>query len=133
MKRTNKKGFTIVELVVVIAVIAILSAVLIPTFSGITGRAKEEALKAELKVVYNEYASEKRLVYDEDIASVVYIEYDGKYYMVENGDTAHATEAELPECNKSFFGDRVFEKLADAHDYDAENNCKNCGATAPTP
>ena len=31
MTRTGKKGFTIIELVVVIAVIAILSAVLIPT------------------------------------------------------------------------------------------------------
>ena len=37
MKRNNKKGFTIVELVIVIAVIAILSAVLIPSFGGVTG------------------------------------------------------------------------------------------------
>ena len=35
MKNTNKKGFTIVELVIVIAVIAVLSAVLIPTFGSI--------------------------------------------------------------------------------------------------
>ena len=39
MRKTNKKGFTIVELVVVIAVIAILAAVLIPTFSGIIKKA----------------------------------------------------------------------------------------------
>ena len=32
----NRKGFTIVELVIVIAVIAILAAVLIPTFSSLT-------------------------------------------------------------------------------------------------
>ena len=42
MKRNNKKGFTIVELVIVIAVIAILAGVLIPTFSGIVKNAKEE-------------------------------------------------------------------------------------------
>ena len=35
----NKKGFTIVELVIVIAVIAILAAVLIPTFSGVISKA----------------------------------------------------------------------------------------------
>ncbi len=35
----NKKGFTIVELVIVIAVVAILAAVMIPTFSGIIKRA----------------------------------------------------------------------------------------------
>ncbi|MCI7095187.1 MAG: type II secretion system GspH family protein, partial [Clostridiales bacterium] len=40
MKRNNKKGFTIVELVIVIAVIAILAAVLIPTFSSVIKKAK---------------------------------------------------------------------------------------------
>ena len=35
MKRSNKKGFTIVELVIVIAVIAILASVLIPTIAGL--------------------------------------------------------------------------------------------------
>ncbi len=39
MKRTNKKGFTIVELVIVIAVIAILAAVLVPTFSNLINKA----------------------------------------------------------------------------------------------
>ncbi len=39
MKRTNKKGFTIVELVIVIAVIAILAAVLIPTFTNLIKKA----------------------------------------------------------------------------------------------
>lgn len=39
--KTKKKGFTIVELVIVIAVIAILAAVLIPTFSGIIKKANE--------------------------------------------------------------------------------------------
>lgn len=39
----NRKGFTIVELVIVIAVIAILAAVLIPTFSGVVGKANESS------------------------------------------------------------------------------------------
>ena len=43
MKLTNKKGFTIVELVIVIAVIAILAAVLIPTFSGVVAKANASA------------------------------------------------------------------------------------------
>ena len=41
MKRTNKKGFTIVELVIVIAVIAILAAVLIPNISRLVRKANE--------------------------------------------------------------------------------------------
>ena len=47
--KNNKKGFTIVELVVVIAVIAILAAVLIPTFSSITNSARESAALQEAK------------------------------------------------------------------------------------
>ena len=43
MLKNIKKGFTIVELVIVIAVIAILAGVLIPTFSSITKNAKESA------------------------------------------------------------------------------------------
>ena len=39
--KTKRKGFTIVELVIVIAVIAILAAVLIPTFAGIIKKANE--------------------------------------------------------------------------------------------
>ena len=39
MKKSNKKGFTIVELVIVIAVVAILAAVLIPTFVSVVNKA----------------------------------------------------------------------------------------------
>ena len=39
MRKPNKKGFTIVELVIVIAVVAILAAVLIPTFVNVVNKA----------------------------------------------------------------------------------------------
>lgn len=42
-KHLNKKGFTIVELVIVIAVIAILAAVLIPTFVSLINKANMSA------------------------------------------------------------------------------------------
>ena len=41
MNRNTKKGFTIVELIIVIAVIAVLAAVLIPTFSNLIQKAQE--------------------------------------------------------------------------------------------
>lgn len=58
MRRNNKKGFTIVELVIVIAVIAILAAVLIPTFSSVVENAKESAALQEVKNAYTTYLSE---------------------------------------------------------------------------
>ena len=43
LKSALKRGFTIMELVIVIAVIAVLAAVLIPTFANITERANTSA------------------------------------------------------------------------------------------
>ena len=43
MINSRKKGFTLVELVIVIAVIAILAAVLIPTFSSLVQKANMRA------------------------------------------------------------------------------------------
>ena len=47
MKKMNKKGFTIVELVIVIAVIGILAGVLIPTFSNIISKATDSGALQE--------------------------------------------------------------------------------------
>ncbi len=52
--RQNKKGFTLVELVIVIAVIAILAAVLIPTFVTVIGNANNSAAEQEASNVRTE-------------------------------------------------------------------------------
>ena len=56
--RRSKKGFTIVELVIVVGVIGILSAVLIPTFVNLTATAKANALQLELRNAYSAYFAE---------------------------------------------------------------------------
>lgn len=71
MKRNNKKGFTIVELVIVIAVIAILSAVLIPTFGGIVDKANESARDQEAANLYKTY------LIDHDYVSTPLDQLDG--------------------------------------------------------
>ena len=94
MKRNNKKGFTIVELVIVIAVIAILSAVLIPTFGGIVDKANASKRDQEAKNAFTEYLIENNAVVGEGD----YFLSGGYYYPVENGQIDLTREvAELPE------------------------------------
>lgn len=47
--RNRRRGFTIVELLVVVVVIAILAAITIVSFNGIVGRARDTVLKSDLR------------------------------------------------------------------------------------
>ena len=58
LNKQNKKGFTIVELVIVIAVIGILSAILIPTFANLTNDAQKAARKQQAADAYTTYLLE---------------------------------------------------------------------------
>lgn len=52
-KHLNKKGFTLIELIVVIAILAILAAIAIPAYSNYKERAGVGADKATCKVIYD--------------------------------------------------------------------------------
>ena len=47
------RGFTLVELLIVIIIIAVLAAVVVPKFANSGTRSKEAALRADLKVMRN--------------------------------------------------------------------------------
>lgn len=83
-KLNNKKGFTIVELVIVIAVIGILAAVLIPTFSGVIDKANESNALSEasnsLKVVLAELAEDGKVLGD---ATFLYVKDNSVVYTIE--------------------------------------------------
>lgn len=85
MKRNNKKGFTIVELVIVIAVIGILAAVLIPTFSGIIKSANDSAALQEARNYYSTYLSEH--AGDADFVVPTHVCNGTNHYDVSNGYT----------------------------------------------
>lgn len=98
-KLNNKKGFTIVELVIVIAVIGILAGVLIPTFSSIVGKANASAAQqtaanalkivlAEVAGTENNFTSATFYVLD----SNKNVEYTVSYTNGELGSANEATE-----------------------------------------
>ena len=69
MRKLNKNGFTIVELVIVIAVVAILAAVLIPTFVSVTKKANQSADIQACRQM-NTYLAVNEVTADKDIVEV---------------------------------------------------------------
>ena len=111
MKKINKKGFTIVELVIVIAVIAILAAVLIPTFSGITKKANNSAITQETRAAVTVLLAEK----NGQIPANTYVIYQNgtdtstaKWFKYENGKLETANPVEYAT------GDEVYSKTTTA-------------------
>lgn len=91
-----KKGFTIMELVIVIAVIAILAAVLIPTFSNITENANESAAMQEARNEWTNYTVEIATSSTEFNADyvVVYAAAEDYYYFEVTGGQFDPTAAD---------------------------------------
>lgn len=86
--RKAKKGFTIIELVIVIAVIGILAGVLIPTFSNVINNANETAAMEEAKNAYTNFLTEgdnAQGLADYNFYIKVVNNSNTYYFQVENG------------------------------------------------
>lgn len=126
MKKFNKKGFTIVELVIVIAVIAILAGVLIPTFSTLVKDAQDSKAMQEAKNVYTTYLTDFN--YKEGTpATEAIVKVDGKYFAVK--DSALQTEPHNTlEAAQGVAGQDA-EVFCDEHAWgtaDAQTNISTC-------
>lgn len=111
--KKSKKGFTLVELVIVIAVIAILAAVLVPTFVGVSRNAKKSAAMQEATtartVVLAGFGSENISLANGWIKS-------GDYWFALDAAGALDTEAkdaptEMATCYQVNFDDAAFSDL----------------------
>ena len=83
-KRDANAGFTLLELAIVLAVIGILSAILIPSFTGIVQRAEETAARQNCRIFAQSYA----LYLAEDEGG---LSFDG--YIFVSGDFAYCVES----------------------------------------
>ena len=66
VKKLNKKGFTLIEVIVVVAIIAIMAAIAIPAYSGYVNETKNQMdslearnneLQNQLNIIQNEIDS----------------------------------------------------------------------------
>ena len=124
MLKKMKKAFTITELVIVIAVIAILAAVLIPTFTTVVNKANESAAMQEARSEFENFNVEV-LTSESDIRDFVIKCQKGEgadayYFVVTDGQfnpTPVKLDANDPDdpapANQIKVGGDTYTKLAD--------------------
>ncbi len=81
--RSNRKGFTLIELMIVVVLVGILAAIAIPNFVAMQDRAKEATMASNMKSVQ---------LAIEDLA----VQYDGKYLL-----NADSIRTRLPSTVKN--------------------------------
>lgn len=112
MKKTNNKGFTLVELIVVLVILAILAAILVPALLGYIDKAREKQTTTNAEAAYV-------------AAQALATEYYGKYAPVVPADRNAAVTAtkiqELTDITENFIVKVGFA----SEDYDADGK-KTC-------
>ncbi len=87
---SSKKGFTLIELMIVVAIIGILSAIAIPNFIKFQARTKQSEPKANLKALYvaqKTYFAEKN-TFSSFVLDIGFAPERGNRYSIANGGGA---------------------------------------------
>ena len=79
-KKTNDKGFTLVELIIVMAILAVIAALVVPRYLNFLSEAKEKAVISDMAMITS--AVELCIAYDPDWINLV---------------TEYATEKEISD------------------------------------
>ena len=103
MQRTKQDGFTLVELMVVVAVIAILAAIAMPQFMSAADKAKNAKQVADMQIIRNAT----------------------QLYMIDKSLDTPPTVEKLYQEFKTVIGDRLLSASFDGNVEDASGNHNN--------
>jgi len=98
MKKLNKKGFTLAELLIVVAIIAVLAAIAIPIFTSQLDKAKVATDQANIRSGYATVSS--TALTDSKTSGTWYLNADGSV-------TETATDSNLYKCKGTTTGTDV--------------------------
>ena len=131
--RYNQKGFSLIEMMIVVAILGIISAIAIPTYMGIQKKGKRTEYKANLEII--KLLEEKRHAelgtyiaatttanlmlalpdFQPGVSADLYYEYTVVTFLVGQQFTAVATgKANGPDFGKKFCIDQANQKGEDA-------------------
>ncbi len=96
LPRRGEKGFTLVELLIVLAILAVLAAVVIPNVTGMFGRGAEQAYDTDIETIQMAAATFYFDTHDRDGSATATIS-PGHYYPVVGGIIDPATAGETTD------------------------------------
>lgn len=118
--KMNKKGFTLIEMLVVIAIIAILVAIVVPTVSSATEKAKEATDAANIRSTVAEVTL-KGLDTNADVSATVTMKQTDGFKTLGDGATI---------CGIAANNDTVFAKSEVTVKYTASTGVVTIGGVA---